>query len=144
MRIATTYAFGASHNASPRSTNAQSQPQHPPPSWGSTSGSQQPTSAQGSPNPASYPSYYAEPPSQPIDRHTASQAYARYYNHEADEDDEGWTAVSERGRTTGTKPVTEQPQPIEVKGYDAGRRIVAHACNEILILSFPTIRSTFS
>ncbi|KIP06530.1 hypothetical protein PHLGIDRAFT_128242 [Phlebiopsis gigantea 11061_1 CR5-6] len=101
-------------------SGSQSQPQHPPPNWGSHSQQQQTPSNQSSPNPASYPSYYAEAPSQPVDRHAASQAYAQYYNHEADqlEDDEGWTAVSGRGRPTRTKAVTEQPKPVEVQGYD--------------------------
>lgn len=106
-------------------SGSQSQPQHPPPNWGSNSQQQQTPSNQSSPNPASYPSYYAEAPSQPVDRHAASQAYAQYYNHEADqlEDDEGWTAVSGRGRPTRTKAVTEQPKPVEVQGYDVGMTI---------------------
>lgn len=92
----------------------QQPPQHPPPSWGST-----PTASQASPGSASFPSYYHET-QQPVDRHTASQAYARYYTPAGDSPDlgeeDGWQQISRRGRRSDEKPL-EQPRA-EVRGYD--------------------------
>ena len=89
------------------------QPQHPPPSWGSSS---QP-SAHGSPDPASYPNFYAST-NAPVDRHATSQAFAPYYGHDAGSSDldDGWQEVGRRGRRSNEKPIIEQPQPI--RGYD--------------------------
>lgn len=115
VRPSTFHPFPSSHPRRPNNTQGQQ-----PPNWGSSS-SQQP-SAQGSPNPASYPNYYAETPaSQPVDRHAASQAYAPYYAgatraQAQGADDDGWQQVAARGRPTEQKPVAAP----EVKGYDIG------------------------
>lgn len=70
---------------------------------------------------ASFPNYYHET-QQPVDRHTASQAYARYYTPAGDSPDlgldDGWQQISRRGRRSDEKPL-EQPAH-EVKGYDLG------------------------
>ncbi len=99
--------------------------QHPPPSWGvsSTSSNPQPQ------DPSTLPSYYSPDPTPASrDRHTTSQAYARYYatgdtgpeqgRDEEFEDmgGEGWTPIRHGKSPTGA----QQQQPV-LRGYDVGQ-----------------------